>query len=62
MEGKSSKFWEVSVQGNEMTVRYGRIGSQGQTRTKPFADQAAARAQAAKLIAEKTAEGYVEKV
>ena len=61
VEGKSSKFWEVSVQGQDMTVRYGRIGSQGQTRTKTFTDEAAAQAQAAKLIAEKTDEGYLEK-
>jgi DNA ligase-1 len=60
VEGASSKFWEVSVQGNEMTVRYGRIGTNGQSKTKTFADHATAEAQAAKLIAEKTADGYVE--
>jgi DNA ligase-1 len=59
-EGASSKFWEVSVSGNEMTVRYGRIGATGQTKTKAFADAATAEAQAAKLVAEKTADGYVE--
>jgi DNA ligase 1 len=61
VEGKSSKFWEVAVNGNEMTVRYGRIGSQGQSKTKTFADGNAATAAAAKLIEEKTGEGYVEK-
>jgi DNA ligase-1 len=61
VEGKSSKFWEVSVTGNEMTLRYGRMGSQGQSKTKAFVDSSAATAAAAKLVAEKTGEGYVEK-
>src|SRR5262249_45462332 len=61
VEGKSSKFWEVAVSGNEMTVRYGRIGTQGQSKTKTFADGPAASAAAAKLIEEKTGDGYVEK-
>jgi DNA ligase-1 len=58
--GTSQKFWEVGVQGNEMTVRYGRIGTAGQSKTKPFPDAAAASRQAEKLIAEKTGEGYME--
>ncbi|HWG45333.1 MAG TPA: WGR domain-containing protein, partial [Gemmataceae bacterium] len=56
----SSKFWEVSVNGNEMTTRWGRIGSDGQSKTKAFKDATAAQAQADKLIAEKTADGYIE--
>ena len=61
IEGTSSKFWEVAVNGVEVTVRYGRIGSAGQAKVKSFADAAAAQAHAAKLVAEKTKEGYVEK-
>jgi DNA ligase-1 len=57
----SSKFWEVSVGGNTVTTRYGRIGSPGQSTTKEYADTTAAQAAAAKLIAEKTGKGYVEK-
>jgi DNA ligase-1 len=59
--GTSSKFWEVSVNGSDMTTRWGRIGSTGQSKTKTFKDEAVALAQADKLIAEKTADGYVEK-
>jgi predicted DNA-binding WGR domain protein len=59
--GSSSKFWEVSVSGNAVTTRYGRIGSAGQSTTKEYADAAEAQAAAAKLIAEKTGKGYVEK-
>jgi DNA ligase-1 len=61
VEDSSSKFWEVSVVGREMTTRWGRIGSAGQTRTKTFKDEAAAQTQAEKLIVEKTADGYREK-
>jgi len=59
-EGKSNKFWEVSVSGATMTTRWGRIGSGGQSKDKDFKDAAAAQAQADKLILEKTTEGYVE--
>ena len=60
VEGKSSKFWEISVDGCEVTVRYGRIGTPGRPRSRRFADAAAARRHADKLIAEKTGKGYVE--
>ena len=57
-DGTSSKFWEVEVRGDEMTVRYGRIGSAGQTKTKSFATAALAVKAADALVAEKTAKGY----
>jgi len=61
VEGTSSKFWEISVAGTDVTVRFGRIGTGGQTKTKSFADEAAAREHADNLIEEKTGKGYVEK-
>jgi DNA ligase-1 len=61
VEGSSSKFWEIQVAGTEVTVRFGRIGTNGQTQTKAFGDDAAAKAHADKLIAEKTGKGYVER-
>jgi len=60
VEGKSSKFWEISVDGCEVTVRYGRIGAAGASKVKTFADAEAAQRDADKLIAEKTGKGYVE--
>jgi DNA ligase-1 len=59
-EGRSNKFWEVSLQDKEVTVRYGRIGSQGQSSVKSFADEAAAAEHVEKLIREKTDKGYQE--
>ena len=61
VSGGSSKFWEVSQSGADMTTRWGRIGSAGQGKTKTFADAAAAAKQVETLVAEKTGEGYVEK-
>jgi predicted DNA-binding WGR domain protein len=61
LAGTSSKFWEVEVSGCEMKTRWGKIGTAGRSTTKSFADAAAARTAADKLVAEKTADGYVEK-
>lgn len=58
-EGNSSKFWEVEVRGSTLTVCYGRIGTQGQTKEKQFADAAAAEKEKTRLIREKTGKGYV---
>jgi predicted DNA-binding WGR domain protein len=57
---KSSKFWEIRVIGASFTVCYGKIGTDGQTQTKEFADVGSAEKQAKKLIAEKTVKGYRE--
>jgi len=59
--GASKKFWEISQSGNSLTVRFGRIGTAGQTQTKTFADEARAKREAATLTAEKLKKGYVEK-
>jgi predicted DNA-binding WGR domain protein len=59
-EGKSSKFWEVSQVTSELHIRWGRIGTTGQSQTKSFADEAKAAAALDKLIREKVAKGYQE--
>ena len=56
----SAKFWEVTVDGGQLTVRFGKIGATGQSTVKDFGSAEEADAQAAKLIAEKTKKGYVE--
>src|SRR5688500_2279445 len=42
VEGTSSKFWEVSRNGRDVTTQWGRIGTAGQSKTKTYADEAAA--------------------
>jgi DNA ligase 1 len=58
VEGTSSKFWEVWVSGADLTTRWGRLGTPGQTRTKTFASASAAQAEADKLVASKVDGGY----
>lgn len=58
VEGTSSKFWEVSVSGCELTTTWGKIGTTGQSKTKEFATAEKARAEMDKLIEEKTEKGY----
>jgi len=58
-EGRSNKFWEVSAVGTEVTVRFGRIGTEGQTQVKSFPDTATADKHLEKLIGEKVKKGYV---
>ena len=59
-EGTSNKFWEISLSGNKHTVKYGKLGSEGQAKTKDFADAAAAQKDYDKLVAEKVKKGYKE--
>jgi predicted DNA-binding WGR domain protein len=59
--GGSSKFWEIAVTGNSFTVRFGRIGTAGQSQTKTFADEARAAREAENLVSEKVKKGYLEK-
>lgn len=60
VEGTSSKFWEVSVDEKELVVRFGRIGTQGQTQLKAFPTAEKAAAERDKLVKEKTKKGYSE--
>lgn len=61
VEGRSSKFWQVSVASNSFEVRFGRIGTEGQRQTKTFSTDHEAVIEAEKLIAEKLRKGYQEK-
>jgi DNA ligase-1 len=60
VEGTSRKFWEITHNRNEVTVRYGRIGTGGQSNSKQFPDEQAARTHASRLIDEKLGKGYQE--
>ncbi len=57
---KSNKFWKITVEGNQHIVTYGRVGTDGTSKTKTFVDEAAALKDAQKLIAAKKKKGYVE--
>lgn len=57
---KSSKFWEISVDDQNVTTRWGRIGTNGQSKTKEYDSLELAREAADKTIAQKQKKGYVE--
>ena len=59
-DAKSHKFWTIDVQGSSFTVKYGKVGTAGQTQTKSFPSAEKAQAEADKLIREKTGKGYRE--
>jgi predicted DNA-binding WGR domain protein len=54
----SSKFWEIALDGAGFTVRFGRIGTDGQSQIKTFPSAAAALAEHDKLVREKVKKGY----
>jgi predicted DNA-binding WGR domain protein len=60
-DDKSSKLWEITQTDTTVVVRFGKSGTQGQSQEKTFEDAVAAAKHAAKLIAEKTGKGYVER-
>ncbi|WP_407538796.1 DUF1963 domain-containing protein [Deinococcus radiomollis] len=61
-EGNEHKFYEISTDGPRLILRYGRIGTAGQSQTKIFEDTAAAEAEAQKKLTEKRRKGYLEAV
>lgn len=58
--GRAEKFWELSVEATQLTIRFGKIGANGQTTVKSFKDSDTALREAEKLIAEKLRKGYSE--
>lgn len=58
-DDKSNKFWEIELEGNSFTTRYGKIGSKGQSTAKSFGSEQEAQAAYDKAITSKTKKGYV---
>ncbi len=59
-DGGSMKFWEILQDGPSLSIRFGRIGTNGQSRVKTFEDDTRAGRELQKLINEKTGKGYIE--
>jgi predicted DNA-binding WGR domain protein len=57
----SAKFWEISINGSELTIRFGKIGGAGQTTVKNFDSDEKASVESEKLITAKVKKGYAEK-
>ena len=59
-EGSSHKFWEIQTRGVEVTVRFGRIGAEGQVQVKSFTNAEEAAQHVEKMVREKSGKGYRE--
>ncbi|KPY28554.1 Uncharacterized protein ALO54_02428 [Pseudomonas syringae pv. philadelphi] len=59
-EGNSNKFRRIGAAESDVTVNFGRIGTQGQTMTKTMDSPEQAAREVEKLIAEKLRKGYQE--
>lgn len=57
-DGSSAKFWSIETARDTFHVISGGIGTQGQVKTKSFADEKECEKEALSLIREKTNEGY----
>jgi predicted DNA-binding WGR domain protein len=54
------KFWSIEMDGATCTVRFGKVGSVGQSKSKTFGSTADCRKAVDKAIAEKLKDGYVD--
>ena len=59
-DGKSHKFWSFNLNGPELTVNYGRIGTSGATKVKKYSSPEEAELEAEKLVTSKVNKGYSE--
>lgn len=59
-DGSSHKFWQIKIEGPAHTVTYGKIGTDGQKKTKNFDTPEAALKDGEKLIKSKIKKGYKE--
>ncbi len=61
-ENGSHKFYQVTLENTDLTIRYGRIGDNGQTQKKSFETPEKALAEAEKKIREKRKSGYQDAI
>lgn len=58
VSGSSSKFWEIKLVKNRYVVTYGKLGTDGHSRTKEFADEVTAKKKYDAIIKTKLKRGY----
>jgi predicted DNA-binding WGR domain protein len=59
-DAKSNKFWQVKVEGTEVLIEYGKIGTEGRENKKSFENSTEALEFAEKKLKEKLKKGYIE--
>ena len=58
-EGTSHKFWEAATVNEQLIIRFGRMGTRGQTQIKTLESNTAAEEEMKKMLAEKRKKGYL---
>ncbi|MCP9763547.1 DUF6493 family protein [Lacihabitans soyangensis] len=56
--GDSDKFWQIETNGTTFTVKFGKIGTEGQSQTKTYDTEEVCIQEAQKKIEEKLKKGY----
>lgn len=59
-EGGAGKFWHIVWDDTMLTVHHGRLGTEGQFRSRDFPDAAQTTRHAERLIEAKLRDGYYE--
>ena len=59
-DGNSRKFWEIDLEGRTVSVRFGRLRTQGASQVKDLGSTGAAQAHHDRMIAAKLKKGYTE--
>ena len=59
-EAGGGKFWEITQAGTQVRVRFGKIGSRGQTRERTLESEEIAARDTERSIRAKLAKGYEE--
>ena len=57
----SQKFWEASAAGSTINIKYGRLGTTGQSSVKKMSTSDDAKKEIEKLIKSKLKKGYKKK-
>lgn len=58
-DGKSRKFWSFTQTGKTLSIRHGRLGTEGREKKKILASPTAAKREAEKLAEQKVSKGYI---
>ena len=61
-EGRAHTFFEVSISGSTVVIRFGEVGTAGTQQSRDAGSAAAAQAEAARLLTSRRRKGYVDAV
>ncbi|EMO57710.1 WGR domain protein [Leptospira santarosai str. CBC1416] len=60
LNNKSGKFWTTEINGKNLTTTFGKIGTEGTTKTEKFESEDKCSLEAEKRLSQKLSAGYIE--